>query len=232
MSKSVLQPREEWAEHDGGAAKGGSSQIPHVRASATWDTGDDRYFQHGGSLYGGEAPRGGFSFTGRRDWGAVASGAILVAMGLVFLIWPNASLVTLTILAGVAFLISGVFGFVTSYRLSGGSMLRPWAVTYGILDVLIGLLLVVFPSLFSMVLPWLIGLAFLVFGIFEIASSFTMRRLGAFMWGVVLASGVVGVLCGIMLFVMPSSILVFMGIYLAVRGVMLLCNGLRKSSIL
>ena len=150
-------------------------------------------------------------------------------MGVVFFVWPNASLVTLTIMAGAAFLISGVFGFVTSYRLAGGSLLRPWAVTYGILDVLIGLLLVVFPSLFSVVLPWLVGLAFVVFGVFEVASSFTMCRVGATMWAVVLICGIVGVLCGIMLFAAPESILVFMGIYLVVRGAMLMCNGLKKS---
>ncbi len=229
MSNSVLQPREEWTEHGSRDAGGEASSPYRTRTSVSWDAADDRFFQHGGSLYGGEAPRGGFSFKGRRDWGAVISGAILIAMGVVFFVWPNASLVTLTILAGVAFLISGIFGFVTSYRLTGGSLLRPWAVTYGILDVLIGLLLVVFPWVFSVVLPWLIGLAFLVFGVFEIASSVTMHRIGVGMWMVVLVSGIIGVLCGIMLFAAPGSILVFMGVYLVVRGIMLLCNGLKKS---
>ena len=229
VSNTVLQPREEWPDRDAGTSRRDASAAASVCSSASWNAGDDRFFQHGGSLYGGEAPRGGFSFKGRRDWGAVISGAILVLMGVVFFVWPNASLVTLTIMAGAAFLISGVFGFVTSYRLAGGSLLRPWAVTYGILDVLIGLLLVVFPSLFSVVLPWLVGLAFVVFGVFEVASSFTMCRVGATMWAVVLICGIVGVLCGIMLFAAPESILVFMGIYLVVRGAMLMCNGLKKS---
>lgn len=165
---------------------------------------------------------------GYRDWGAIISGVLLAVVGVVFFAWPNGSLVTLTILSGGAFLVAGVFGFVSSYRLGSESILRPWTLTYGILDVVIGILLVVFPTIFSVVLPWLIAIAFVIFGVFEIASSLTLRKFGSSLWGIILATGIIGVLCAIMLFVAPESILVFMGIYLVVRGAMLLCNGLKK----
>jgi uncharacterized membrane protein HdeD (DUF308 family) len=75
------------------------------------------------------------------------------------------------------------------------------------------------------VLPWLIGIAFIVFGIFELSSAQAMRKVHGSFGSLSVASGVVGILCGIMLFVAPSTIVVLMGIYLLVRGVSMIVRG-------
>jgi uncharacterized membrane protein HdeD (DUF308 family) len=160
-----------------------------------------------------------------RDWKVVGAGALLSVVAIVFLVWPQGSLVTLTAIAGIVLIVSGIVDLVTTGQMRGSVVVAPWLTTYGVLDLIVGLLLIVFPRALSVVLPWLIGIAFIVFGIFELSSAQAMRKVHGSFGSLSVASGVVGILCGIMLFVAPSTIVVLMGIYLLVRGVSMIVRG-------
>lgn len=161
----------------------------------------------------------------KHDWGLVIAGILLVICSLVLLFAPTLSLVTITALAGAAFLVSGVFDIVDYVRFHKMMDLSGWVLAYAVLDIIIGLMLLIHPLAFAVVIPWVIGAFLLVFGVFEIIGSFKVRSAGVSMWGWMLFSGIVGVLCGLMLFFSPATLVIFLAIFIIMRGVSLIFYG-------
>lgn len=163
--------------------------------------------------------------TRKHDWGLVIAGIILILCSFVFLAAPTLSLVTLTAFAGAAFLVSGVFDIINYVRFRKAMGLSGWVLAYAILDILIGFMFLVYPVAFAAVIPWVIGAFFIVFGVFEIFGSFSVKRAGISLWGWTLFSGIVGILCGLMFFFLPETLSLFVGIFIIMRGVTLVFYG-------
>lgn len=161
----------------------------------------------------------------RHDWGIIVAGALMIVCGLIFLLSPGLTLVTITAIAGAAFLISGVLDIVEYVRFRKEMQLSGWALAYAILDVVIGLMFLVHPLAFAVVLPWLVGAFFIVFGVFEVAAALRARNTGIPLWGWAVFSGIVGVLCGITFFVSPATLPIFLSVFVLMRGATLLVHG-------
>lgn len=164
-----------------------------------------------------------------KDMGLIVAGVLMVIVAIVFIAWPGGSLKTLTVISGIIFLLSGISDLVGASRVRGTLIIAPWMTTYGVLDIILGVALIAFPSGMSVVLPWIMGFTFVVFGIFELSSSRAFKQVDGSSWGMICASGVIGIICGILLFAKPASIMVFMGIYFAVRGISLIVHGMNAS---
>ncbi len=163
--------------------------------------------------------------TKKHDWGLIIAGVLLVLCAFFFLVAPGLTLVTITAIAGAAFLVSGVFDIVNYVRFRKHMDLSGWSLVYAVLDIVIGLMFLVHPLAFAAVIPWVIGAFFIVFGVFEIIGSFKIKNSGASLWGWMLFSGVVSALCGLMFFVMPATFSIFLSVFILMRGVSLLFYG-------
>ena len=96
---------------------------------------------------------------------------------------------------------------------------------YGILDVLIGAMFVIHPFAFAAVLPWVIGAFVLVFGIYEVVTTFMVKRAGLPLWGWMLFSGVLSIVIGFMFFSIPEMLALFIALFALLRGVDLIVVG-------
>lgn len=163
--------------------------------------------------------------TKKHDWGLIVAGILLVVCAFFFLVAPGLTLVTITAIAGAAFLVSGVFDIVNYVRFRKRMNLSGWSLVYAVLDIVIGLMFLVHPLAFAAVIPWVIGAFFIVFGVFEIIGSFKIKNSGASLWGWMLFSGIVSALCGLMFFVMPATFSIFLSVFILMRGVSLLFYG-------
>ena len=72
--------------------------------------------------------------TNKHDWGLVIAGVLLVICSMFFLFAPGLALVTITVIAGAAFLVSGIFDIVNYFRFRRAMDLSGWALAYGALD--------------------------------------------------------------------------------------------------
>lgn len=135
------------------------------------------------------------------DWSLILAGILLLACGLLCCFAPNLTLATIAMIAGVGFLL----------RRAGHRVLRALQVydeRVGMViglrdpDVLIGLMFVLHP-LVGGAASWLVALCFLVFGLFEIFAAMKSKSIGFSAWGIGLFSGIVNIVCAIMLFVSP-----------------------------
>ncbi|MGI6046265.1 MAG: HdeD family acid-resistance protein [Eggerthellaceae bacterium] len=168
----------------------------------------------------------------QRDWGLVVSGIILIICAAIIIFYPGLTLAALTLIAGIAFLVSGIFDIVGWSRFRNFMLLSGWNIVYAVLNILFGLMLIIHPIAFSVVLPWLIGFFLLVFGIAEVVGSFAFRRAAYSQWGISLASGIVGILCAVMLFIWPASITLFLAFFIIMRGISMITHGINTGTLI
>ncbi len=163
--------------------------------------------------------------TNKHDWGLVIAGVLLVICSMFFLFAPGLALVTITVIAGAAFLVSGIFDIVNYFRFRRAMDLSGWALAYGALDIVLGILFLVNPLVSAGALAWFIGAFFIVFGVCEVVGALKVRNMGVSMWGWMLFSGIVGALCGLTFFIAPAMLGVFLSVFILMRGASLIFYG-------
>lgn len=161
----------------------------------------------------------------KRDWSLIIIGVLLAVCGMVFFFSPIGSLITLTIFAGAFFVVAGVFDIINYFRFNKTGMMSGWVIVYGILDIIIGLMLIVHPIALAAVIPWIIGVFVVVFGAFECIESFNLKKRGFQYWWWTLISGILSVIIGLLFFFVPASVIIYLAIFLMVRGISLVVFG-------
>lgn len=161
----------------------------------------------------------------KRDWILIVIGVLLIICGVIFFFSPVDTLITLTIFAGAFFLVAGVFDIIDYVRFHKSGMMSAWVILYAVLDILIGLMLLIHPIALAQVIPWIIGAFVIVFGAFEFFAAFNVRKLGLKYWGWMLFSGIVGIALGSLFIFIPASVVIYLAVFLLIRGVSLIVLG-------
>lgn len=167
--------------------------------------------------------------TKSHDWGLIVAGVLLIICSFVFFFWPGLTLVSLAAIAGAAFLVAGIFDIIAYIRMRKAEGLSAWAVVYAICDIILGFLLLVHPLLFAAVIPWVVGVFFVAFGIMEIVLAVRARGGSVNGWGWLIFSGIISILCGLMFFVSPESFSIFLSVFVLMRGISMIYYGWNAS---
>ncbi|MDI6694303.1 MAG: HdeD family acid-resistance protein [Anaerolineales bacterium] len=125
------------------------------------------------AVIAGIAARGYFN----RWWAVLLEGVAGVIIGLLTFFWPNITALALLYFIAAWALITGIFEIVAAiqfrYVITGEWML----ILGGLLSILFGILLFVFPVAGAVSVIWVIGIYAVVFGISEIIFAFRLRGL-------------------------------------------------------
>jgi uncharacterized membrane protein HdeD (DUF308 family) len=145
----------------------------------------------------------------RATSGALLFGAVcLIAVGVMLLVWPKASLTVVAILIGAAVLASGLVklweGFTASAQ-SGG--MRAGYVVVGLFAVLAGVYLLRHHSLSIFLVAFVTGLYFIVHGIADIGVAIAVRVPGRGFRAVI---GVFSLAAGLVMVIWPGPSLVLL----------------------
>ncbi|MGH3502088.1 MAG: HdeD family acid-resistance protein, partial [Nocardioidaceae bacterium] len=158
-----------------------------------------------------------------RAWGWVlAFGVLTLLAGIAVLVWPGPTLVLVALIIGVQLVVAGVFQFVrafTTHGLEGGT--RVLLGVLAVLSFLAGIILLRHPFATVAVLALVLGLFWVVSGVIETFHGIAERHLPG--RGLVITTGVLGVLAGIAVLAFPLGSLVALtwlfGAWLVVYGV-------------
>jgi uncharacterized membrane protein HdeD (DUF308 family) len=149
-------------------------------------------------------------------WGwMLAYGVLSAVLGIAAFVWPFAATMAATLVVGAFFTAAGIVSIIAGIRGRGADG-RGYAIGFGIVSLLIGLVMALEPmsgafSLTLMVAAWLA-----VRGVMEIAFGTRMRRGKAMM----IVLGVVNVvLAGVVLATLPFSALTLPGYILGISFV-------------
>ena len=150
------------------------------------------------------AQRQGMLPTLSGNWvGLAVRGVAAVLFGLAALIWPGLTLAVLIILYGAYAVVDGVFAIVAGLRAGSGT--GKWLfVAEGALSILAGLIAVFWPGVSAVFLLYIIAFWAIFGGLLRIVGAVLLRREIENEWTMALG-GVLWVLLGIVLFVLPGA---------------------------
>ncbi len=153
-------------------------------------------------------------------------GLLAIASGLWILFSPITALVTSALILGAVFIIMGA-GYLMVFRDTRDYMM----LLLGILDLLLGLIFLTNLGITAMSMPIVFALWCFFVGVSQLVASFQVREMPDSPWGVLLLSGILGILFGGLIFFYPVvgtfTITVFMGGYLILYGVFELLRSMR-----
>ncbi|MFI6015348.1 HdeD family acid-resistance protein [Streptomyces sp. NPDC051243] len=166
----------------------------------------------------------------RAAWQVVLlTGVASLTLGVLILVWPDASLFVSGVLFGLYLLISGVFQLVAAFGTHKTTSLRVLAFISGALSVLLGLFCFRRPMQSILLLALWIGIGWLIRGITQTLAAASDRSMPARGWQILL--GVVTILGGIVLIDSPiESVTVLTllgGWWLVAVGVVEIVTGFR-----
>ena len=137
-------------------------------------------------------------------WALALRGLVAILFGLAALFWPGLILAVLIVLFGAYALLDGIFAVIAAFRSSGHGMRRPLLLTEGAIGILFGILALFWPGLTALALVYIIALWAILSGIARIVMAVMLRREIDNEWSIAL-SGVLSVVLGIVLILLPSA---------------------------
>jgi uncharacterized membrane protein HdeD (DUF308 family) len=154
-------------------------------------------------------------------WGwFLALGIVLIVVGMAAIVFPLVSTIAATIMLGWLFLIGGVFMVLHAFS-SQGWQGFVWSLLIGVLYIVAGGYLALFPLMSLPALAILLAALFLAEGAAEIIMAFRIRPHEG--WGFMLLSGIAALAVGVMIALdLPSSATWALGLLV---GINLLFSG-------
>jgi len=136
-------------------------------------------------------------------WVSLLLGIVFIAAGIWVALTPLESYVALSIFFVVAIFVAGIFEIF--YAIANKNALHGWGwqLAAGIIDVIIGGVLIAYPELSLMVLPFIIGFWLMFSGAIAIGVSFEIKSLGAKSWEWLFLLGIVIIILSFFLIINP-----------------------------
>ena len=164
-------------------------------------------------------------------WGLVlAMGLLSILIGVLAIVYPGATLVTIAIFFAAWLFVSGIFEVITSFTRDGDTGARVLHAIIGVLSVIVGFALLRAPFQSVEVFIFVIGILFLVQGIMTFVAAFAVKQ--GRNWRIFM--GILGVVAGIVVLTYPISSAVTLafigGIWLVILGIMQIVMGFRLRS--
>jgi uncharacterized membrane protein HdeD (DUF308 family) len=151
----------------------------------------------------------------------VIRGVLAIILGILALVVPLTTLVTFAIIVGIWFIIDGIVAIVDAIRQRGSGTMA-FRIIVGVVDIIFGLLLLLWPGKTLVIMMYLAGIWAIVLGALEIIASIRSRKQNSgWVWGLI--TGIVAVIFGILVAIHPGFTLVTLtwvvGIFAIVFGI-------------
>jgi uncharacterized membrane protein HdeD (DUF308 family) len=168
-------------------------------------------------------------------WLVALRGLLAILFGVIALAWPRITIAALVLVFGIYALVDGVaalYSAVTRRNLAGAD--RGWLVLQGVLGIIVGVMVFVWPGITALILLVLIAAWALVTGVLQIMAAITLRREIRNEW-LLLIGGILSIIAGIILIVRPGvgalALILVIGIYAILYGIAQLVLGFRLRAI-
>jgi uncharacterized membrane protein HdeD (DUF308 family) len=150
-------------------------------------------------------------------WALLLLGVMCIAAGVVVLVQPNISLVTLAVIAGIFLLVDGIYdvGVAIAQRVEGRGLLA----IIGVLSAIAGIILIRHPIESVVAIALLVGIWLVCIGVVRLISAFELALNRG--WNAFVA--LIEIAAGIIIVAIPdigvATLAIFIGIAFVLRGV-------------
>lgn len=137
-------------------------------------------------------------------WLSLVLGILFVIGGIWLIITPTASYVALSMLFAIFMFVSGLFEIIFAATNRNAISSWGWYLASGIIDLIIGIMLVSIPGLSMAVLPFIVAFWLIFRGFSGVGVSMDMRRYGITGWGWTMALSILAILFAIGIIWVPA----------------------------
>ena len=150
----------------------------------------------------------------QRSWNVlIFTGIAAVIFGIVAILWPGGTAVTLVLIWGWYALIDGVIEIGAAFRPESGAT-RALLVFTGIIGIVAGLIAIFQPVASAVALAWILGIWLVVRGVVSLFSAFSLK-LQTPRWMLVLSAACF-ILAGVIFIINPGAAALTLSIWLGV----------------
>ena len=158
----------------------------------------------------------------RHWWLLMLAGLLAIAAGICVFVFPVESYVTLSILFGILMLITGAMQLIIASTSGNYLMMRGYIIVGGVLDVILGIFLCVYPGISLFLLPIMMGFWLMYHSFMIIALGGDMSTFKISGNGMMILGGILLLLLSIFVLVDPFSVGVVTVLTVAGVGLILL----------
>ncbi|MCG5212712.1 HdeD family acid-resistance protein [Streptosporangium sp. KLBMP 9127] len=115
---------------------------------------------------------------GESRWWLAIAGVLGIVAGIIALVWPGITALALLMLIAIWAVVIGIIEIIAGIRLRKEIQGEWMFILSGVLAVVFGVLLFVWPATGALAVTWLIGAMALVYGISLLVLAFRVRKLG------------------------------------------------------
>jgi uncharacterized membrane protein HdeD (DUF308 family) len=168
----------------------------------------------------------------RRWWMPVVRGLFAIAFGVLCFVAPGSSLFALVLLFGAYALVDGVLNL--GHAIGGGRQNWPALLFSGLVGIAAGVLTFMWPKITAVALVLVIAAWAIITGVAALVAAVKLRKAIHGEWLLAL-EGVLSIALGVLLFLRPGAgalaLVIWIGAYAVVSGILLLALGFRLRSL-
>lgn len=156
-------------------------------------------------------------------WVNTLKGILFILLGCIALYHPAEALYTVGLYIGYFMLISGIFYLFALFNKKNRDHSRSWYLIEGLLDVILGGLIISSPAFTVEILPYFIGFWVIFLGISQLSVPFAMGKgfSGMKIWFIIL--GIISLVFGFMIinspFISGVQLTVLLGVFFIAYGI-------------
>lgn len=158
--------------------------------------------------------------------GNVVSALVFLVLGLLLIIFPEASVAIISYLIAAALILDGLRHVICYFRGQLSEALSGYDLALGGCEILLGLFALVRPTTMLSLLPIFLGATLVVSGAIRLQRAFDLQRAGHGAWKTVLILGAVVAVLGLLMLIDPFKtakvLLVLLGISMVINAIALL----------
>ena len=147
--------------------------------------------------------------------------AIMLAVGVFFLLHPGDTLITAARIVGIALVVIGAIG-VLNQLLRKEDKIIPAIVVYAV-EVVAGIVILSSPAFVISLYPIIIGIIVALYGLSDVLSAIQMKRLGMSVWKPSIVMAIISVILGILILCNPfgtvSTLVRIIGLVLIYKAI-------------
>ena len=156
-------------------------------------------------------------------WNLILLAVIFIALGVVLILWPGATMTTICYLLAAMLLAFGVVSLINYLRKDISGIIYRYDLVVGLSAILGGILIIIKVDKLTELIPVVLGFLVTTSGILKMQNSVDMMRLGHGTWHVAFAMAIINIAAGIVLLINPFEaaqvLIMCLGIALVYSGI-------------
>lgn len=157
-------------------------------------------------------------------WMLLLVGLIVLVIGVFVFAYPEMSYLALSMTFAAMVLLSGIVSIVVAASTSNPAIGKGWIMAGGIIELLLGILLVIFPAIAVASLPFFLGfwLLFRSFRMIGVGANLASMKVPGGVWTIIV--GALLLVCSVLILAQPvplgvEAVVIWVGVSLVMAGI-------------